>query len=77
MLNLSAVLDAAGSSLDGILKINIYLTNLKDFSQVNEAYMTFFPGLKPASTLESQNRISKSDRCDYRQGLALESPSFL
>lgn len=50
MLNLSAVLDAAGSSLDDILKINIYLTNLKDFPEVNDAYVTFFPGLKPAST---------------------------
>lgn len=49
MLNLSAVLDAAGSSLDDILKINIYLTNLKDFAEVNDVYMTFFPGLKPVS----------------------------
>lgn len=50
MLNMSAVLDAAGSSLDNILKINIYLTNLKEFPEVNDAYVTFFPGLKPAST---------------------------
>lgn len=49
MLNLSAVLDAAGSSLDDILKINIYLTNLKEFSEVNDVYMTFFLGLKPVS----------------------------
>lgn len=49
MLNLSAVLDAAGSSLDNILKVNIYLTNLKDFPEVNDAYVAFFPGLKPAS----------------------------
>lgn len=50
MLNLSAVLNAAGSSLDDIIKVNIYLTNLKDFAEVNDAYVTFFPGLKPAST---------------------------
>lgn len=50
MLNLSAVLDAAGSSLNNILKVNIYLTNLKDFAEVNDAYTIFFPGLKPAST---------------------------
>lgn len=78
MLNLSAVLDAAGSSLDDILKINIYLTDLKDFAEVNDAYMTFFPGLKPASTSWTRaNGISKSDLHDYRQGLASESPSFL
>lgn len=50
MLNLSAVLEAAGSSLDNILKVNIYLTNLKDFPEVNDAYIAFFPGVKPAST---------------------------
>lgn len=50
MLNLSAVLDAAGSSLENVLKFNIYLTNLKDFAEVNDAYITFIPGLKPAST---------------------------
>lgn len=49
MLNLSAVLDAAGSSLDNVLKVNIYLTNLEDFAEMNDAYTAFFPGLKPAS----------------------------
>lgn len=78
MLNLSAVLDAAGSSLSSILKINIYLTNLKDFPEVNDAYMTFFPGLKPASTPWIRaDEISKSDLCVYRQGLASGLPSFL
>lgn len=78
MLNLSAVLDAAGSSLDDILKINIYLTNLKDFAEVNDAYMAFFSGLKPASLRCTRaNGISKTDLREYRQGFASESPSFL
>jgi hypothetical protein len=78
MLNLSAVLDAAGSSLDNILKVNIYLTNLEDFAEVNNAYTAFFPGLKPASTSwPTADEISNSDRLGYRRGLALESPSFL
>lgn len=78
MLNLSAMLDAAGSSLDNILKVNIYLTNLKDFAEVNDAYMTFFSGLKPASPPWTRaHGISKTDCRDYRQGLASESPSFL
>ncbi|KAL6922882.1 hypothetical protein FSST1_000156 [Fusarium sambucinum] len=48
--NLSAVLKAAGSSLDNAVKLNIYVTNLKDFNAVNEVYITFFPGTKPART---------------------------
>lgn len=78
MLNLSAVLDTAGSSLHNILKVNIYLTNLKDFAEVNDAYMTFFSGLKPASPPWTRaHGISKADRRNYRQGLASGSPSFL
>lgn len=60
MLNLSAVLEAAGSSLDNILKVNIYLDNLNDFPEVNEAYIAFFPGFKPASTLGSEQMISRT-----------------
>ena len=38
--NLSKVLKAAGSSLDHILKVNIYLADMKnDFGTMNEAYV--------------------------------------
>ncbi|KAI8661081.1 hypothetical protein NCS57_01087500 [Fusarium keratoplasticum] len=52
LLNLGAVLDAAGSGLDSIVKANIYLTNIQDFAEVNEVYVSFFPGLKPVSIVE-------------------------
>ena len=35
-LNLSYVLQEAGSSLNNILKLNVYLTNLENFSKVND-----------------------------------------
>ncbi|RSL79688.1 hypothetical protein CEP51_007164 [Fusarium floridanum] len=50
LLNLGAVLDAADSSLENIIKANIYLTNIQDFTEVNDVYISFFPGLKPART---------------------------
>lgn len=49
MLNLSAVLESAGSRMDDIVKANIYLTNLDDFAPVNDVYVSFFPGMKPVS----------------------------
>lgn len=51
--NLRAVLEAAGSSMDGILRAGIYLTDLSDFPTVNEIYARQFgEGPKPArSTL--------------------------
>lgn len=56
MENLKAVLEAAGSSLDKILKTTIYLKNINDFTAVNEVYATFFPNNPPArSTVEVSN----------------------
>src|SRR5947209_7054340 len=40
--NLQAVCKSAGGSLDAIVKLTIYLTDLKYFSVVNEVMMTFF-----------------------------------
>jgi len=36
------VLEAAGSRLENIVKLNIYITSMKDFALVNEAYDEFF-----------------------------------
>ncbi|GJN72704.1 endoribonuclease L-PSP [Purpureocillium lilacinum] len=49
--NISAVLEAAGSRLENIVKLNIYITSMKDFALVNEAYDEFFTwDPKPART---------------------------
>ena len=48
MHNLAAVLAAAGSSFDQVVKTNIYLRYIKDFETVNEVYARFFEGQYPA-----------------------------
>ena len=48
MKNLTAVLEAAGTSLDRVLKTTIFLTDLGDFAVVNEAYGSFFGDAPPA-----------------------------
>ncbi|KAJ7085770.1 Endoribonuclease L-PSP [Mycena belliarum] len=40
--NLSVVLKAAGSGLQHIVKANVYLTDMRDFSAMNEVYLQFF-----------------------------------
>ena len=52
LLNLGAVVDAADSSFDSIIKANIYLADIQDFAEVNEFFISFFPGLKPVRILE-------------------------
>ena len=46
--NLRAVLEAAGSSLERVVKSNIYLTDMNDFAVVNQIYAEYFPAAKPA-----------------------------
>ncbi len=46
--NLAAVCKAAGGSLEDIVKLTVYLTDLGDFAKVNEAMAEFFEAPYPA-----------------------------
>ena len=46
--NLRAVCVAAGTSLDAAVKVTVYLTDMAAFTEVNEAYTSFFPSEPPA-----------------------------
>jgi len=48
--NVRAILEAAGSSLDHVLKCNVYLRDINDFAAMNEVYATFFSAPFPART---------------------------
>jgi 2-iminobutanoate/2-iminopropanoate deaminase len=46
--NLKAILVAAGSGLEHVLKTTVYLTDIGDFAAMNEVYRTYFTGDLPA-----------------------------
>ena len=46
--NLKAVLEAAGSSMDRVVKATVFLKNMADFPAMNEVYAEYFGGAKPA-----------------------------
>ena len=46
--NLKAVLAAAGSSLERVVKATVFLKNMSDFPAMNEVYAEYFGGSKPA-----------------------------
>ena len=52
--NLKAVLEAAGSSLDQVVKTTVYMTNLGEFAEMNQVYEGYFPARPPArSTVQA------------------------
>ena len=46
--NLTAVLEASGSSLDNVVKTTVFLRYMKDYAAMNEIYTKFFDASKPA-----------------------------
>jgi len=46
--NIAAILEAAGSDLAHVVKVNVLLTDISTFAEMNEVYRTFFPVDPPA-----------------------------
>ena len=49
--NLSAILEAAGSSLAQVLKVTVYVKNIEDYGLVNQVYAEFFTEEPPARAI--------------------------
>ncbi len=62
--NLSAVLDAAGSSLCGVLKVTAYLTSIDDFPEFNDVYGEFFADDPPARATVGVAALPKGARVE-------------
>jgi 2-iminobutanoate/2-iminopropanoate deaminase len=50
LTNIKNILEAAGSSLEMVVKTTVYLRDINDFSSMNEVYATYFPVNPPART---------------------------
>ncbi len=50
MENIKAAVEAAGSSLEQILKVNVYAANAGHFNSINKVYREYFPEAPPART---------------------------
>jgi 2-iminobutanoate/2-iminopropanoate deaminase len=48
--NLFAVLESSGLTSDDIMKVNVYLTDMKDFGEMNSVYSKQFTSPPPART---------------------------
>jgi 2-iminobutanoate/2-iminopropanoate deaminase len=60
LTNLKAVLEAAGSGLDKVVKTTIFLANMEDFAAVNGLYEAFFGTHKPARSTVAVKTLPKN-----------------
>ncbi len=62
--NLSAILDAAGSSLNHVVKTTVFLADMNDFSAMNAVYSEFFIDNKPARATVEAARLPRDARVE-------------
>ena len=55
--NVKAILEESGSSLDRVVKANVYLSDIDDFSAMNEVYSEYFKANPPARTTIEASRL--------------------
>jgi len=64
LINLSAVLEAAGTSLNNVVKTTVFLADMNDFTAMNEIYAEFFSDNKPARATVQAARLPRDARVE-------------
>jgi len=62
--NLSAVLEAAGTNLNNVVKTSVFLADMNDFAAMNEVYAEFFNENKPARATVQAARLPRDARVE-------------
>jgi len=62
--NLKGVVEAAGSSLDRVVKTTVYLKDVNDFAAMNETYARFFPKDPPARATVQAAKLPRDARVE-------------
>lgn len=62
--NLKAVLEAAGTSLDNVVKTTVFMQDMNDFVAMNEVYASHFGDHKPARSAVQVARLPKDSKVE-------------
>ncbi|MGH9372601.1 MAG: RidA family protein [Vicinamibacterales bacterium] len=62
--NLAAILEAAGTSLDHVVRVGVFLADMNDFAAMNEVYGTYFTTPAPARATIQAARLPKDARIE-------------
>ena len=57
--NLKAVLEATGSSLDSVVKTTVFISDMKNFAEINGIYSQYFTGETPARSCVEVSALPK------------------
>ena len=71
--NMKAILEAAGSSLERVVKVTIYMKDVDELPAMNEVFSRYFPVDPPARTTFECARLIRDARVEI-EAIALENP---
>jgi len=70
--NLRAIVEAAGRSLDDVVKTTVFLQTMDDFAAFNAVYAEFFPAPQPARTTVAVAGLPAGARVEIEAVVAVE-----
>jgi 2-iminobutanoate/2-iminopropanoate deaminase len=62
--NLGAILTAAGTSFEHVVKTTVYLADMSEFAAMNEVYASYFPAPAPARATVQAARLPRDVRVE-------------
>ena len=62
--NLKVVLEGCGSSLDKVVKTTVYLTDMREFTRMNEVYARYFASNPPARSTVEVSKLPRNVRVE-------------
>lgn len=68
--NMKRVLEAAGASLDDVIKTTVFLTRAEDFPKMNEVYRTYFTKDLPSRSTVIVAALARSEMVVEIEGIA-------
>lgn len=75
LLNLAAILETAGSSIDQLVKTTIFYANVEDFAEINEVYPRHMPDPPPARSAPANVALPRGLLISIEAIATLESGS--
>ena len=64
MENLKGIVEAAGSTLDRVVRTTVFLADMNEFASMNEIYAGYFPGQPPARSTVQAARLPRDVRVE-------------
>lgn len=62
--NLKGIVEAAGSSLDRVVRATVFLADMNEFAAMNEVYARYFPSQPPARSTVQVARLPRDARVE-------------